>query len=303
MSDVYPEPVHRPLAAALWMIGSVVSFSAMAVAGRQLAGLHDTFEIMLWRSVVGFVIVVCAASLMRRWNRVQTVRLSAHLMRNLFHFTGQNLWFWALTMIPLAQVFALEFTSPLWVLLFSPLFLGEPLTRNRLFCAAVGFVGILIVARPDFARLDAGVLAAALAAVAFAGTNILTKRLTRHEDTISILFWLTAMQLCFGAVAAGYDGQIKLPTATTLPWLLVIGCSGVMAHLCLTTALSLASASVVMPVDFARLPVIAVVAALIYDERIDAWVILGGAIIFAANYLNLRWENKAHNTQSRMKLL
>lgn len=154
-------PTHRPLAAALWMSGAIFSFTAMAIAGRAVSSVHDTFEIMMWRSVVGFAIVLAVAGLLGRLREVRRDRLGQHILRNLFHFSGQNLWFWSLTMIPLAQVFALEFTSPIWVILLSPLVLGERLTRPRLIAAALGFVGILIVARPDFSAIDPGVLAAA----------------------------------------------------------------------------------------------------------------------------------------------
>ncbi|MGB8814215.1 MAG: DMT family transporter [Paracoccaceae bacterium] len=293
---------HRPLAAALWMIGSILSFSAMAVAGRAVATHHDTFEIMLWRSGVGLIIVLLIATATRRLPQIKTTHLGQHAVRNLFHFTGQNLWFWALTMIPLAQVFALEFTSPIWVILLSPLLLGERITPARALAAAMGFVGILIVARPDFATLNPGIIAAATSAICFATTVILTKSLTRGESIVSILFWLTLMQLALGLIFAGYDGAMHLPTATTAPWLVLIGVAGIFAHYCLTTALSLASASVVVPIDFARLPVIAVVGAVLYSEPLDLMVFLGAALIFAANWVNIRAENRAQQPQSPVKI-
>jgi len=280
-------PSH-PLKAALWMVGSILSFTAMAVAGRAVSGVHDTFEIMLWRSVTGFGLVVLVAGAMGRLGDVQTARLPQHLLRNIIHFSGQNLWFWALTAIPLAQVFALEFTSPIWVILLSPLLLGEGLTARKLLSAGLGFAGAMIVARPDFGRFDPGVLAAAASALCFAGSVIMTKRLTRVETLVSILFWLTLMQTGLGLLASGWDGRIGLPTLATLPWLLVIGAAGVIAHLCLTMALSLASASVVVPIDFARLPLIALVGMALYHEPLDAAVLLGGGIIFLANWINIR---------------
>jgi len=275
------------------MTGSITAFSAMAVAGRAVSAQHDTFEIMTWRSLVGLIVVVAVAALSGRLSQIRRDRLGQHLIRNLFHFTGQNLWFWALPEIPLAQVFALEFTSPIWVILLSAAFLGDRITLPRAIAAALGFAGILIVARPDFAALNPGVVAAAASAICFAATIILTNALTKDEGIVSILFWLTAMQLCFGLIAAGHDGAIALPTAATLPWLVLIGLCGVAAHLCLTTALSLASASIVVTVDFARLPVIAVVGMLVYGEPLDALVFLGGAVILLANWVNIRAANRA----------
>lgn len=279
---------NRPLAAALWMTGAIVAFTAMAVAGRAVSDVHDTFEIMMWRSGFGLVAVLLAGMALRRLHEVRFTRVPGHLLRNLVHFTGQNLWFWAITVSPLAQVFAVEFTSPIWVILLSPLFLGERLSGRKLLAAALGFLGILIVARPDLARLEPGLLAAAGAAISFAMTAILTKTLTRHESIVSILFWLTLIQLGFGIIASHADGVAALPTAETLPWLALIAACGLVAHFCLTTALTLAPASIVMPMDFLRLPVIIAVGMVLYDEATDLWVALGAMVIFAANWLNLR---------------
>ncbi len=279
-----------PIKAALWMSGAIFSFTAMAIAAREISQTHDSFEIMAARSIIGLLLVLGFGLLSGQLARISTQRLSGHFWRNLVHFTAQNLWFWSLTVIPLAQVFALEFTSPIWVILLSPLFLGERLTRAKAFAAGLGFAGILIVARPDLTNLSPGVLAAAGSALGFAATSILTKRLTRGEAIITILFWLTAFQAIFGLLAAGHDGQVAWPTAQTLPWLVLIGICGVLAHLSLTTALTLAPASFVMPIDFVRLPLIAVVGALAYGEAIDPFVLGGGAVIFLGIWISIRAE-------------
>jgi len=280
------------LRAGLWMLGAVVSFSSMAVAGRAVSFELDTFEIMMYRSVVGFVLVVAVARATGRVRGITTRSPGLHLIRNISHFTGQNLWFYAITMIPLAQVFALEFTSPLWVLVLSPLLLGERMTRVRALAALIGFSGILIVARPNAETINTGTLAAAAAAIGFAGSILATKRLTRTDTLTCILFWMTATQILFGLVCAGIDGDIALPSRASVPWLVVIGCAGLMAHVCLTTALSIAPATVVTPVDFLRLPLIALIGLMVYGEAIDAFVLIGAAIIFGANYLNLWIETR-----------
>lgn len=291
MSEALPtHPAYKSpaLRAAVWMIGSILAFSVMAVAGKQINGQHDSFEIMTARSAFGFLLVLAIGVATGRLAEINANRLGGHLIRNLIHFTGQNLWFWALTMIPMAQLFALEFTAPIWVILLSPIFLGERLTPPRMIAAALGFVGILIVARPDIGQLNPGVLAAAGAAIAFAITSIATKALTRGQSILTILFWLTLIQFGLGLIASGYDGIMQWPTAQTLPWLAIIGLCGVTAHFCLTTALSLAPASYVVPLDFLRLPLIAVVGALLYDEPLDPFVLLGAAIIFLGIWINIR---------------
>ena len=284
---------YRPGLAALWMIGSITSFSTMAVAGRYISQVHSTFEIMAFRSLIGLMIVVTLATAANRLREIRRERLKQHFFRNLFHFAGQNLWFFALASIPLAQVFALEFTTPIWVIMLSLVFLGERLTGTRMIAAGLGFLGILVVARPDFGALQPGLMTAAAAAVFFAATIIMTKALTRHESIVSILFWLTSIQMCFGVVALSIQPTVSWPTLATLPWLMLIGIAGLVAHYCLTTALSLAPASFVMPIDFTRLPLIAIVGMVLFDEKADLLILLGGGIIILANWINLRGENRA----------
>ena len=278
--------------AALWMIGAIVSFSAMAVSGREVGAVHDTFEIMMYRSLLGFLIVVVVLSATGKLRQVNTRDFRTQALRNLVHFGGQNLWLLAVTLIPLAQVFALEFTAPLWVVVLSPVVLGERLTPTRALAALIGFVGILIVARPSPGTLDPGLFAAAGAAIFFALTNMLTKKLTRTHSVGNIMFWLTLMQLVFGIVASGIDGDIALPDASTAPWLVVIALGGLLAHYCITNALSIAPATVVMPIDFARLPTIAIVGMILYAEPLEIWVFAGAAVIFAGNYLNILAETR-----------
>lgn len=282
--------MNQTFLAALWMIGAIVSFTSMAIAGRAISFELDTFEIMMFRSFIGLAVVVTVASVTGHLKEVNTRNLGLHGIRNLSHFAGQNLWFYAITVIPLAQVFALEFTSPLWAIALSALVLGERITRTRGLAALLGFIGILLVARPTPDSVNIGQLTAALAAIGFAGSAIFTRKLTRTETITCILFYLTLMQAAFGVIAAGYDGDITLPSASSLPWLVLIALAGLVAHFCLTTALKLAPATVVMPIDFVRLPLIAVVGMLLYAEPLDPWVFLGAVVIFSANYLNIRAE-------------
>jgi drug/metabolite transporter (DMT)-like permease len=280
------------LFAAFWMIGAITSFTLMAIAGRAVSFELDTFEIMLFRSLLGIVVVVSCAAAFGTLHEITNRHLGLHLIRNISHFTGQNLWFLAIAMIPLAQVFALEFTTPIWAILLSALLLGERLTTRKLCVALIGFAGILIVTRPGLGSLNWGVAAAAVAAIGFAGSAVFTRKLTRTESVTCVLFYLTTMQAVFGLICAGYDFDITTPSWASLPWVVLIGFAGLVAHFCLTKALSMAPASVVMPVDFVRLPVIAILGALIYAEDIDLWVFLGAVVIFSANYYNILKESQ-----------
>lgn len=277
--------------AAVWMIGAIIGFTSMAIAGRAVSPVLDTFEIMLYRSAVGFVIVTACLFATGQTTAFRTKRSGLHLLRNLAHFAGQNFWFFSLPLIPLAQLFALEFTTPIWAVLLAPLILKERITATQIIVLALGVVGVLIVARPTAEGIaNIGFMTAAFCAICFAFAALFTRRLTRTETIGTILFYLTFYQLIFGLVCAGYDGDVTLPTGATLPWVILISVAGLSAHFCLTQALASAPAGFVMPFDFARLPIVVLIGAAFYGEAVDLWVILGALVIFAANALNIRAE-------------
>jgi len=285
----------KTIQAAIWMTGTIVSFSAMAVSGREISFDLDTFEIMMYRSIIGLIIVLLLAKLFKTHREITTQNLSLHFYRNLSHFTGQNLWFYALTLIPFAQLFAFEFSVPLWVMLAAPFLLGERLTNIRIISILVGFIGILIVTRPWLAGLAPGIIPAALCAIGFACSVIFTKQLTQKVSITCILFWLTSMQLLMAVICAGYDGDISLPSSSNFIWIIIIGIGGLLAHFCITKALQVAPATVVTPIDFCRLPVIAAIGYVFYSEALDIFIIGGAIIIFIANYINIWSETKKDN--------
>lgn len=288
----------HPIKAALWMIGAMVSFSLMAVSGRELAPQMNTFEIMFFRSLIGLVLVVTISYAVGTLTEIKTDRLGLHFIRNAAHFSGQNLWFLAVAYIPFSQLFALEFSTPIWVALLAPVFLGEALTRLRMLAVGLGFSGVLIVARPDLQHLDPAILAAMACAVCFAGSLMTTKILTHDQSTSCILFWLTVMQLGMGAFAVAVTGGLSLPQGIDYMWVVIVGVGGLMAHFCITKALALAPAIVVIPLDFMRLPLISVIGFMAYDEAFEWPIAAGALVIFSAILVNLQAESRRIRAQS-----
>ena len=286
----------QPLKAAFWMIGTMVSFSLMAISGRELAPELNTFEIMFFRSLIGLVLVVTIGTLSGTLHQIKTDRLGLHMLRNTAHFTGQNLWFLAVAFIPFSQVFALEFSTPLWVALLAPVFLGEALTRRRLLSVGIGFSGVLIVARPDFSQLNPAILAAMACAICFACSLMTTKKLTIDQSTTCILFWLTLMQLGMGLVAVVLTGSLSAPQGIDYIWVTTVSICGLTAHFCIARALALAPAIVVIPLDFLRLPLISLIGFLAYNEAFEWAVVFGAMLIFTAVLINLQAERQRNST-------
>ncbi|MGJ8528828.1 DMT family transporter [Maritalea sp.] len=288
----------QPLKAAYWMVGAMSSFSLMAIAGRELGGRLDTFEIMMYRSFLGVIIVLTVAKFAGTLGDIGFSKFRLHLIRNSCHFVGQNLWFYAVTIVPLSQLFAFEFSSPLWVVLLAPIFLGERLTPTKIFAAILGFTGILIVARPDNIIVDPAIIAAATCAIFFAGTTMATKKLTGTQSTTAILFWLVVMHSVLGAASAGFDGQIAIPEGVEILLVALIGVCGLLAHFCITNALNLAPATVVTPLEFVRLPLIAFIGFVLYQEAFEWPVILGAVLVLVANIVNIMSENAKNKRQA-----
>lgn len=286
-SDSATAPIPSVGRAVAWISVALISFTVMAVAGRELSSDLDTFSIMFYRSLFGLVIVVGLMPFTRQgFTAVKTRRLPLHLTRNVFHFTGQNLWFYAVSLVPLAQVFALELTTPIWVALLAPLLLGERFTLVRLGAILLGFLGILVVVRPGYTTLGPGEFAAIACVAGFVGTVIGTKKLTSSETTLTIIFWMTLSQTIMALLIS--LGTPMLPQTASVPWVLLVGVCGLSAHFSIAQAFRYADASVVAPMDFLRLPLIAMVGMALYGETLDIWVFVGGGIVFLGNYLTIR---------------
>lgn len=274
------------------MVGGIISFSLMAVSGREAGQVIETAELLTWRGLIGIAVIVAVLAVTGRFKEVRSARMPLHLVRNIGHFFGQYCWYYAVTIIPLAQLFALEFTSPIWVALFAPFLLGERFSWVRVLAIIVSFAGVLMVvqvwAEGFLTEFSGGQIWGLLGALGFAVNMVSTKKLTSTETTLCVLFWLVIMQTPMAFALAGGLPTVP-PNAWIWMWVVVLSLAGLCAHFCLTQAFRYADATIVTPMDFARLPVIAVVGALAYAEPILWNVLAGGALIFLGNYINMRF--------------
>ena len=278
-------PRQHLIGAVGWMMGAVVSLLAMAVAGRELAAEISVFEIMFFRNSICLTII-CLVMLYYGRRLLVTRRLGLHLIRNICHFFAQAGWYFGLAFLPLAEVFAIEFTAPIWTVILAAIFLGERLTGQRSLGVFLGFAGILIILRPGLGIFDPAALAVLGAAVGFAATFVITKSLTASDAPLTILFYMNLIQLPLGMVPALLDWVT--PSTQLWPWVLVTGLAGLGTHYCFARAFALADAGIVTPIDFVRLPLAGVIGYFFYQEGLDLAVIVGAAVILLGNLLNIR---------------
>jgi drug/metabolite transporter (DMT)-like permease len=275
--------------AVLWMVGTLVSFATMAIAVRELTDTINSFEIVFLRTSVALAIIL-GTVLFRGWKTISTNHLRLHIFRNSIHYIGNLTWIVGVSLIPLAQVFALEFSIPIWVAIFAVLFLKEKLTIGKIIAIICGFLGVLVILRPGLITIDQGSLAVLCAAFCFATANVITKSLSKTDQPLTILFLMFIMQLPISAIGAYFVWTS--PVWADCPWILLVGIMSLTAHYCMTRAITLADVTVVIPIDFMRMPIIAIIGFYLYSEPFSIWIFLGAVLIFSGNYFNIYHERK-----------
>jgi drug/metabolite transporter (DMT)-like permease len=288
------------------MTGALLSFSASALAIRALAKELNIFEILSIRAGGGLLILsLLAAAHADFRSQISAQHMRLHLARNTTHFAGQYCWSLAVTLLPFATVFSLEFTMPAWVALLAALFLHERITKSRLGTIVLGFLGVLVIVRPGLASFQPQALLVLFAAFAYSISLIITKQLTNRVSTISIIFWMNVIQLPIALIwpiTVAATGGASLFVFRLGPELLfptvVFTIVGLTSHYCLTQAFRSGDATVVVPLDFLRIPLIATVGWLFYGEALDGFVFAGAGLIICG----VMWNLFAESQRSRLRV-
>jgi drug/metabolite transporter (DMT)-like permease len=268
------------------MAGWLSLMLVVAIAGREATRELNVFQIMEIRASLGLMMLYPLIHFAGGFAVLRTSRLPMHAARSLLHYAGQYGWFLALTLIPLGQVVSIEFTMPIWTAILAASFLGERMTVWKIFAIVLGVLGVVVIVRPETGAVNPGELIALAAAVGFGISVAMMKSLTRTEQTLSIIFWMLVIQS-----AAGFFPSLYLwrwPSAYAWGWIVVIAFCGTFSHYCMARAMLYADATVVLPMDFLRVPLTATAGWLIYSERLDAFTLFGAALILTGNLLNLK---------------
>jgi drug/metabolite transporter (DMT)-like permease len=267
------------------MAGWLSLMVVLAIVGRGVTRQLPVFQVMEVRSLLGLAMLAPLVRAAGGFSALRTAFIGRHIVRNAVHYAAQYGWFAALTLIPLAQLISIEFTMPLWTALLAAAFLAERLTTRKVLAVAVGLIGVAVIVRPTAGAVEPGQLIALVAASGFAVSVVLVKSLTRSDSAVAIIFWMLVIQSVIGFVPALWTWH--WPTPATWAGLVVIAFCGTFSHYCMTRAMRHADATVVVPMDFLRVPLTALAAWLVYAEAVDGWTVLGGALILSANAMNL----------------
>lgn len=281
--------MQKPVRAALWMGCAVLMFSLMAVAVRELLRHMGVLEILFLRTVVTLLMVL---AIVPRTGiaPLRTRRFGVHGTRALFHLGGQFCWMYAIGVLTLATVFAIEFTMPVWVAVLAVALLGERMNQGRVVMLVLGLAGIAVILRPQAGGFHPATLVMVLGSLFYAANMIQTKRLSATDSPLAVLFWMSVVQLPITFLGA--MPEWVTPVLADLPWVLAIGAGSFVAHYSLTRAMKLGDATLIVPIDFVRLPLIAVIGNMFYGEPFDVFILAGAAIIFAGTYYSLARESR-----------
>jgi drug/metabolite transporter (DMT)-like permease len=272
------------------MTGALLSFCLMAVAFRKLADSLSIMEILATRNGLGLAVMVTLLILRPELRPlVRSRRPGLTLFRNTIHLAAQYLWAMSVLLLPLATVFALEFSAPAWALLLAVPVLGERLTASRVGAVVLGLIGVLVILRPGLETFRPETLLVLAAAVGFAVTMITTKKLTMTDSTFAIIIWMNVIQLPLTLIPSDPLFVMKLSLGQ-LPAFAAVGVAGLASHYCLANAFRAGDASVVVPLDFLRIPLIAVIGWWLYGEALDALVFVGAGLIIVGVLWNLQSE-------------
>jgi drug/metabolite transporter (DMT)-like permease len=284
-------PQESIIKAALWMSGWLAAMITMAVSGRETVSQLSAFQVMELRAIIGFFLLLPLVIASGGLSEMKTSHPWRHVWRNAVHYFAQYAWLVAVTLIPLAQVISIEFTMPVWTALLAVLFLGENLNRWKVAAIILGLVGVVVIVRPTVDSIEQGQLLSLGAAFGFSISVILVKALTRTESVVRIIFWMLVIQGIIGAVPAMLVWQ---PVPFDLwPWIVLVAICGTFSHYCMARAMTHADTTIVVPMDFLRVPLVAVTGWLVYAEAIDLFTATGAVLILLGNLLNLKRSTRA----------
>lgn len=271
------------------MLASMISFGCMSVVIRLLAGeMPSTLMVFLRNAMSVLLILAWSAGMQRRLPRFPTVRVRGHFWRAAVGLCAMELWFYSLSIMPLSPATAISFMTPIFSTIFAVLYLHEKAGVARWAAIFAGFLGVLVILRPDTQALSAGALIVLLSSALMGLAGVLVKSLTRTESPETIVYYMSIFMLILSVPPALLHWQ---PVTPYQLWLaLVIAALSTGAHLLLTRAYVRADMVVLMPFDFVRLVVVAILANLLFGEVLTTSTMIGALIIVAAAVFAARRE-------------
>jgi drug/metabolite transporter (DMT)-like permease len=275
---------------AAFMVLAALFWAALTVLVRMLSADYSTFQILFCRNVVALVVlapVIARAG----WGVMATRRLPLHGLRAVLAYVGMLGFFYGVAHIPIADVVALSFTQPLFIVVLAALILGEAVGLARWRATAIGLAGVLIILRPGFVEIGLATLAVIASSLLYAGSNTCIKALMSTDTPLHAVIYVNLLMLPLGLVPA--VATWVTPGWTDAALMIGVGITGTLGVYFVSKAYHAADASAVVPYDFLRLPFAAAGAYVLFNEVADVWTWAGAAVIFVSSYALVRIERRS----------
>jgi drug/metabolite transporter (DMT)-like permease len=285
---------------AAWMLGFIINITIMAISIRELSFKYSSFEIQNFRNIFSIVIILFIYVLKSN-TQLKTYQIQTNFIRNIFHFIGQSAWTWGLTVLPLAVVFSIEFTMPIWAAILALIIFKEKITLNKILFLIIGLLGTWIILMPDAEYIGLYNIIVLCSAITYAVAHNFTKKLTNTDSILSILFFMSILQLPLSLIGSFVIGDIHYNIIKEAPLIILLTITSLLAHYCLSSALKNAEASIVLPIDYIRLPLILFVGWYYYGEIISSNTLMGSILIIFGVIVFLNRDYKKKKSQDHLE--
>ena len=273
-------PASKNVRAALYMVGSCAIFALVTGIIRHLGSEIHALELVFFRTFFGLLLML-PWFLRSGFGTLRTPRLGLYTVRGLLSTVAMTMWFFALTLMPLAEATALAFTAPLFITVFAVISLGEVMRLRRWTALGVGLIGTLIILRPGAGTIELAAVLVLVSSALISVSVIILKRLATTEPSDAVVAYNTLIMLLASLIPVAFVWQ--WPTLNQLGWLVALGGLATFGNFLSVRSLRLADATAIMPYDFTRLPFTALVAFLAFTEVPDLWTWVGAAVIFSSS--------------------
>lgn len=288
--------------AIIFMLIAMFGMSAMNVALRMMAGGLDSTQIVVMRHIWSIILVVVWTGFLARGiPKFPSIRIRGHFWRAAFGIAAMEMWFYSVTIMPLNIVTALSFTMPIFSTIFAIIFLKERAGIRRWSAIFTGFVGMLIILRPDVSGISNAGWIVIASSILMAGSGTMVKSLTSSESPETIAFYMALFMLLWAIpISVPYWKPFSM---SDVGMVFIVAFCATVAHLCMARAFVRTELVVLMPLDFTRLIFTAILAYIIFGETIDTQTAIGTAVIFASTVYIAHRESRKKKAPASEKLI
>ncbi len=286
------EKKNKSLVAIFWMFITGLLFVGVTGIVKHLGSGLPAAEAAFLRYVMGLVFVIPLIGLIKRANLTK-VELSLFVWRGAVHSVGVMLWFYGMTMLPMAEVTAMSYLSPVFVTIGAALFLGERLAALRIMAIVFAIIGVLVILRPGFREISLGHIAMLINGGLFAASYLIAKVMADRVEPLVVVGMLSIF-VTIGLAPWAFLVWVP-PTLTQLGWTFVLATFATAGHYTMTLALRAAPIAVTQPVTFLQLIWSILLGILIFNESFDEWVVIGATIIILSISFIMWREGRVRN--------